>query len=391
MNVVSRLIELGADVRARTEMGNTPLHIAAMEGHSQVVDYLMQAGASPGAKNARGQNAFDVAQGLVLRQTLMTAVLREENASGSAPVIAGVTRDASKDAERLRNLPPPPISGRAVPPPPSSSSSQAQPLPTQPFIRPDGFVTTVGNPELAAKYGNLTQEPMSAAERAPAPPQAWGVPTMDPASRSRPFARFARVFQRARARAPVLTCPLKDTQGASAQQCACRGVAHALMLHSQPAPMSQPLPVFSPAPSAFVPGAPAPHSSPSPPLSFSQLPAFASPQPHFSPQPPPPQLSQPPPPPLQQPPPPQQPPQPPSASQQSFSSPPVFIGQPSHFSPPLQQQPQLPSNAPLFAAAPPQHSFGLPPSQPPPQPPLTSSRGADDAVSLPPWALPPSM
>ena len=220
MNVVSRLIELGADVRARTEMGNTPLHIAAMEGHSQVVDYLMQAGASPGAKNARGQNAFDVAQGLVLRQTLMTAVLREENASGSAPVIAGVTRDASKDAERLRNLPPPPISGRAVPPPPSSSSSQAQPLPTQPFIRPDGFVTTVGNPELAAKYGNLTQEPMSAAERAPAPPQAWGVPTMDPASRSRPFARFARVFQRARARARASTdVPTKRYPG-----CVCTAV-----------------------------------------------------------------------------------------------------------------------------------------------------------------------
>jgi len=192
VHVVARLVELGADVRARTEMGNTPLHVAAMEGHSPVVDYLIQAGASPGAKNARGQNAFDVAQGLVLRQTLMTAVLREENASGSAPVIAGATRDASKDAERLKNLPPPPISGRAPP------SSQAQQPPAHPFIRPDGFVTTVGNPELAAKYGNLTQEPASAAERAPAPPQAWGVPTMDPAARARPMARCASL---ARARA----------------------------------------------------------------------------------------------------------------------------------------------------------------------------------------------
>ena len=107
-----------------------------VKGHASVVDFLLSVGAIPGAKNAKGQvrcllscpesafayvlrcfvpqNAFDVAQGLVLRQTLMTAVLREEQVNGSAPVIAGATRDQSADAQRLRNLPPPPITGRSV-------------------------------------------------------------------------------------------------------------------------------------------------------------------------------------------------------------------------------------------------------------------------------------
>ena len=40
------------------------------------MQYLLSVEASPGVKNARGQNVFDVATGLSLRQTLMTAVLQ---------------------------------------------------------------------------------------------------------------------------------------------------------------------------------------------------------------------------------------------------------------------------------------------------------------------------
>ncbi|KAK7098087.1 mitochondrial disaggregase-like isoform X2 [Littorina saxatilis] len=46
---ISRLIELGADVNCRHDLGWTPLHVAAMNGHSQAVKVLLEAGADPNA------------------------------------------------------------------------------------------------------------------------------------------------------------------------------------------------------------------------------------------------------------------------------------------------------------------------------------------------------
>jgi hypothetical protein len=183
IEVVMRLLEY-FPIDRPTRGGNTCCHLAAMNGHAAVVDMLIQRGASPGVKNSKGQNVFDVAQGLQLRQTLMTLVLAEEQRNGTAPVIAGVTRDMTQEQVRLKNLPPPPTSFGVPPssggcpaaqmstPPTLSSPGQAYPgaqggppmMTQQPRpqyssrpIQPDGFVTTVGNPNLAAKYGNQTQ------------------------------------------------------------------------------------------------------------------------------------------------------------------------------------------------------------------------------------------
>ena len=142
----------------------------------------------------------------------MQLIFKEEEANGTAPVILGASKDKTEQEERLRNLPPPPKMGETFPtanntqqaqaqaqaqvslpvpvstpasapastPAPSGTSSFTAAPPTpppnaatpptgtphDPNYRPsgyvsrraiaenDGFVTTVGNPELAAKYGN---------------------------------------------------------------------------------------------------------------------------------------------------------------------------------------------------------------------------------------------
>lgn len=46
-----RLLESGADVKARDALGNTPLHLAALRGDAEAVDALLAKGADPGATN----------------------------------------------------------------------------------------------------------------------------------------------------------------------------------------------------------------------------------------------------------------------------------------------------------------------------------------------------
>ncbi|KAH9259159.1 hypothetical protein BASA81_002779 [Batrachochytrium salamandrivorans] len=173
-----KLFELGLfDVNQQTVGGgNTAAHLAAMQGHQWlVVDYLVgQLGASIALRNAKRQNVYDAcpATHLQLKQTLMTLLLQEEQRTGTAPELGiPVTRDKQVEEERMRNLPPPPIFTvpGGVPPP-----SQQQ----QHHIQPDGFVTTVGNPALAQKYGNVqvqtrlhTPQPMPSSPMAPPPPQ----------------------------------------------------------------------------------------------------------------------------------------------------------------------------------------------------------------------------
>lgn len=92
VEVARRLVsDLGLSVHAKTiNGGNTPAHLAASKGHERMVEYLaVECGASVGVKNSKGQNVFDIAEGLNLRQTLMKLVLQEEIRNGTAPVIAG--------------------------------------------------------------------------------------------------------------------------------------------------------------------------------------------------------------------------------------------------------------------------------------------------------------
>ena len=48
---VKRLLEAGADVSAKNEIGYTPLHVAALMGHAASVKVLLQAGAETEVKN----------------------------------------------------------------------------------------------------------------------------------------------------------------------------------------------------------------------------------------------------------------------------------------------------------------------------------------------------
>ncbi len=54
MEVVKYLKSVGADIHAKSNNGNTPLHSAACYGHLEVVKYLKSVGADIHAKNNIG-------------------------------------------------------------------------------------------------------------------------------------------------------------------------------------------------------------------------------------------------------------------------------------------------------------------------------------------------
>jgi len=180
--LVDYLIEQGGDPTATGQRNNTCLHYAAAKGNLDLVKKFISFGISPLAKNEHGKTPYDVAEGFGVKQYLMPLMFSEEQKTGTAPSIPGATVDLAVEAQRLENLPPPPKMGehqqqpgRSLTPNPSSQGSSHPSTPhrksTPPpslhgalkerksaarMYQPDGFVTTVGNPELAAKYGNTS-------------------------------------------------------------------------------------------------------------------------------------------------------------------------------------------------------------------------------------------
>ena len=61
MDEIKALIAAGADVNARGDLGNTPLHCAVVQGHIETVKLLLENGASPKERNEFGESVIDVA------------------------------------------------------------------------------------------------------------------------------------------------------------------------------------------------------------------------------------------------------------------------------------------------------------------------------------------
>jgi len=62
MEAVRLLIDAGADLNSQGEHGYTPLHEAVEQGHFEVADLLIKSGSDPKKSNVDGETPFDIAR-----------------------------------------------------------------------------------------------------------------------------------------------------------------------------------------------------------------------------------------------------------------------------------------------------------------------------------------
>ena len=85
-HVVRQLIREGVNVNARSNLGNTPLHIAAVYGRGEIVDILTDAGAALRAINTAGLTPMNLAANArhwhIADNILRAAVKQQEGHTG---------------------------------------------------------------------------------------------------------------------------------------------------------------------------------------------------------------------------------------------------------------------------------------------------------------------
>ena len=62
IDVVKHFLEVGADIDAQDRVKRTPLHWASFYGHTNMVRFLLEAGANQKIKNLQGKTAKDLAR-----------------------------------------------------------------------------------------------------------------------------------------------------------------------------------------------------------------------------------------------------------------------------------------------------------------------------------------
>jgi ankyrin repeat protein len=75
-NMVSLLLEKGANIESKTRDGLTPLHCAARSGHEQVVDMMLERGAPISSKTKVRIHECDLPRIYVSESHLTVCILR---------------------------------------------------------------------------------------------------------------------------------------------------------------------------------------------------------------------------------------------------------------------------------------------------------------------------
>jgi uncharacterized protein len=70
IEIVRLLLENNADVDIKTDLGATALMIAAANGHTEIVRLLLEKGANASLRNSNGKTAADVAANEEIRSLL---------------------------------------------------------------------------------------------------------------------------------------------------------------------------------------------------------------------------------------------------------------------------------------------------------------------------------
>jgi hypothetical protein len=100
VEAVKMCVELGNDVNARNDVGETPLHGAAFRGVNDIVEYLVSKGAVLDARDQRGWTPFTIASGIsygdVFKQQPQTARLLEQLMTARGLSIEGQTADGTE-------------------------------------------------------------------------------------------------------------------------------------------------------------------------------------------------------------------------------------------------------------------------------------------------------